>query len=207
MSHTGRPIRLMYLVSVVTVHNWDYSWFVNVDLWLCSQVLPEYIGRNRWNCPWVCPSRERASVNRTRSFWPFSAILGHFGSISVRFGPFWAYVLSFWAHFEPSWAYFGSFWTHFGPYWACFGQIWAIVGLFWSVLRPLGSILGLFWGNSSQILACFGQIWAVFGIFWSVLRDFRAYSGPVWAYFGQFLGVMGLFWAYFSQILGRFGPL
>ncbi len=59
-----------------------------------SQVQPEYIGRNRWNCPWVCPSREWASVNRTRNFRPILAPLSLF------------------------WAILGLFWPLFGPFWA-----------------------------------------------------------------------------------------
>ena len=57
-----------------------------------SQVLPEYVGRNRRNCPWVCQQNAHEIFHRTRNPLHFEAFLADFWPNEGLFGGFWAYV-------------------------------------------------------------------------------------------------------------------
>ena len=122
-----------------------------------SQVLHEYLGRNRWNCPWVCmechqiPHRNvhRTWVHLWGLFWPvfwlFCRVLGpdvgHFECILSLNRPI-SMVLASFCLIGGSWAWILTLWGQFQPYVSILRPNWylvffALFVLFWSTLMDL----------------------------------------------------------------------
>ena len=133
-----------------------------------SQVLPEYVGRNRRNCLWVCQQNAHEIVHRTRNFWPFLAKWRLFGRI----------LDLFWPYLRVS-----------GPVRVLLGTIWAIFKHFCTILakwRPFRRILGLFWAYLRYRMA----YWAHSGVYLGHFEAFLAYFWPN----GGFVFVVTFVW-------------
>ncbi len=102
-----------------------------------SQVLPEYVGRNRRNCPWVCQQNAHEIVHRTRNLESIVGLLKHFWPISGQMEAFWEDFGPIFGLFEGCKGLLGSFWGLYGPFLSIFA-------LFLAKWRPFRRIAGLF---------------------------------------------------------------